>query len=304
MLATGTPAVPAERFEHEDRGLAVERLRFNLLANSSLVSGAATESIAIPQWLTVSGATNTVPIEMSTPIPHALATGDAVLIKGVLGNPAANGWWTVTATAERTFTLDGSAGSGNYSGGGSIFPASGQPPLPGARDASGNLPWTPWFSAPAVARETEFFEPTGEVSTLPRPEVPPVNSFLSQEVDGSLFHAGENLCLSIEARMPESAIGDQRLKMVVTAAFDRVRVYSATHPATLLTPEYKRIAICFRLDDDAMTEGGVLRVEFIDEHLRGIAKPMFWTRPMLNEGNAPAPWTPNVEPMTRVHAFR
>jgi hypothetical protein len=304
MLAMGTPVVPTERFEQEDRGLAVERLRFNLLANSSLVSGAATESIAIPQWMTVSGASNTVPIEMSTPIPHALATGDAVLIKGVLGNPAANGWWIVTATDERTFTLDGSAGSGNYSGGGSIFPAAGQPPLPGARDASGNLPWTPWFSAPAVALETEFFEPTGEISTLPEPAVPPVNSFLSQEVDGSLFHAGENLCLSIEARMPETALGDQRLKMVVTAAFNRVRVYSATHPAALLTPEYRRIALCFRLDDDATTEGGVVRVEFIDEHLRGIAKPMLWTRPMLSEGTTPAPWTPNVEPMTRVRAFR
>jgi hypothetical protein len=42
MLAMGTPVVPTERFEQEDRGLAVERLRFNLLANSSLVSGAAT----------------------------------------------------------------------------------------------------------------------------------------------------------------------------------------------------------------------------------------------------------------------
>lgn len=303
VLATGTPVVPAERLAPEDRGLPVERLRFNRLANSSLVGGAATGRTAIPQWMTVSGASSTVPIEMSTPIPHGLSTGDAVLIKGVLGNLAANGWWTVTATGERTFTLDGSSGSGSYSGGGSIFPAVGQPPLPGARDASGSVPWTPWFSAPAVALETEFFEPTGEVSTLPEPAVPPVNSFLAQEVDGSLFHAGENLCLSIEARMPETALGEQSLKMVVTAAFDGVRVYSATYPAELLTPEYRRIALCFRLDDDATTEGGVVRVEFIDEHLRGVAKPMFWARPMLSEGTAPGPWTPNVERMPRVHSF-
>jgi hypothetical protein len=104
--------------------------------------------------------------------------------------------------------------------------------------------------------------------------------------------------------MPETAQGDQRLKMVVTAAFGRVRVYTSTLPATLLTPEYQRIALCFRLDDDATTEGGVLRVEFIDEHLRGVAKPMFWTRPMLNEGTVPVPWTPNVEPVPRAVGFR
>jgi hypothetical protein len=304
MLAAGTPAVPAERFEHQDRGLVIERRPFNLLANSSLVSRATAENVPVPQWLSVSAASNTAPIELTTPIPHGLATGDAVLIEGIEGNVAANGLWTVTTTAEARFTLDGSAGSGAYAGGGAAFPTAGQPPPPGPRGDAGHPPWTPWFSLPASARATEFFEPTGEVSTLPVPEVPPVNSFLSQEVDGSLFHAGENLCLSIEARMPETAQGDQRLKMVVTAAFGRVRVYTSTLPATLLTPEYQRIALCFRLDDDATTEGGVLRVEFIDEHLRGVAKPMFWTRPMLNEGTVPVPWTPNVEPVPRAVGFR
>jgi len=301
-LAVLASPLLSEGLERDDRGLAVERLRFNLLANSALVSGAATDNLAIPQWLTVSGATNAAPIEIATPIPHSLATGDGVLVKGVLGNPAANGWWSVTVTGETTFTLDGSAGSGAYAGGGAVFPSAGQPPLPGARDASGEVPWTPWFSAPAVALESEFFQPTGEVLTLP--QIPPVNSFLAQEIDGSLLHAGENLCLSIEARMPETAIGDQRLKMIVMAAFRRARVYSATYPASLLTPEYQRIALCFRLDADAVTDGGALRVEFIDEHLRGIAKPMLWTRPMLNEGTAPGPWTSNVEPMPRVIGFR
>ncbi|HEY6065030.1 MAG TPA: hypothetical protein VIY96_02680 [Thermoanaerobaculia bacterium] len=292
----------AEGLDLEDRGLAVERLHFNLLSNSRLVSRASSDDVAIPQWMTVSGASSTAPIEVSTSIPHRLTTGDAVLIKGVLGNLAANGWWTVTVTGEKTFALDDSEGDGIYAGGGSVFPAAGQPPVPGAQDAAGDLPWTPWFSAPAVARETEFFQSTGEVYTFP--EVPPVNSFLSQEIDGSLFHAGENLCLSIEARMPVSAIGDQRLKMVVTAAFRRIRVYAATYPAALLTPEYQRIALCFRLDNDAVTAGGVLRVEFIDEHLRGIPKPMFWTRPMLNEGIAPAAWAPDTAPRTRTRAFR
>jgi hypothetical protein len=236
-----------------------------------------------------------------TPIEHRLTTGENVLVKGVLGNVAANGWWKVTVTSATTFTLDGSFGGGEYAGGGSVFPASGQPPPPGAEDASGDLPWTPWFSAPAVARETEFFQPNGEVFTFP--EVPPVNSFLSQEIDSSLFRPGQNLCLSIEARMPEPPLGDQRLKMVVTAAFAATTVYTRTFPASNLTPEYQRVALCFRLPF-AATDRGVLRVEFIDEHLRGIPKPMIWTRPLLNEGLAPSEWTPEVEPMARTLEFR
>ncbi|HEX9148760.1 MAG TPA: hypothetical protein VF958_06310 [Thermoanaerobaculia bacterium] len=301
LLAAAFAIVPSAAFS-EDLERQIDRIQFNLLANAALVSRATAGDIAVPQWLTVSFAGNATPIEVVTPIAHGLTTGDAVLIKGVLGNVAANGWWTITRTAETRFTLDGSAGNGEYGGGGAVFPAAGQPQPAGARGAGGELPWTPWFSAPAVARETEFFQPLGELSTFP--SVPPVNSFLSQEIDGSLFEPGEALCLSIEARMPESAIGDQRLKMVVTAALGPTRVYSTTFPATLLTPVYQRFALCFRLANDAVPRGGVLRVEFIDEHLQGIPKPMFWTRPMLNEGVAPAPWTASVEPRTRTRAFR
>ncbi|HEU5248991.1 MAG TPA: hypothetical protein VFW15_03320 [Thermoanaerobaculia bacterium] len=305
LVAASLAALPAGVFseiaERTDRSLPIERLRFNKLANSTLTSRAIDGNVAVPQWLTVAGAGNTTPIEVTTPIAHGLATGDEVLVKGVLGNVAANGWWTVTATGERTFTLDGSSGGGEYAGGGSIFPAAGQPPSPGTRDGAGSLPWTPWFSAPAVARETEFFQPTGEVYTFP--EIPPVNSFLSQEIDGSLFEPGQNLCLSIEARMPEAAIGDQRLKILVTAVLGSTRVYSVTFPASFVTPDYRRFSLCFRLDDGAVPSGGVMRVEFIDEHLRGIPKPMYWARPMLNEGIAPVDWTPEVEPMTRVRRF-
>lgn len=285
-----------------DRSLPIERIPFNLLANAALASRATAADVAIPQWLTISAVSNTTPIEVTTPIPHGLATGDAVLVKGVLGNEAANGWWTIAQTGDATFTLEGSAGDGEYSGGGAVFPSAGQPRPAGVRDARGDLPWTPWFSAPAVARETEFFQPTGEVLTFP--EGPPVNSFLSQEVDGSLFEPGQNLCLSIEARMPEAAIGDQRLKMVVTAALGSTRVYAATFSASLLTPVHQRFALCFRLGGEPIRPDGVLRVEFIDEHLGGVPKPMFWTRPMLNEGLAPAPWTASVAPRARARAFR
>jgi hypothetical protein len=289
--------------ERDVEALPIERLRFNLLANSALVSDAVEANVPLPQWVTISGVTNAAPIEVRTPIGHRLATGESVLVKGVLGNVAANGWWTVTVTSETTFTLDGSLGSGEFGGGGAVFPAAGQPPPPGAPDAEGDLPWTPWFSAPAVARETEFFQPNGEIFTFP--ETPPVNSFLTQEIDGSLFRPGESLCLSIEARMPEPPLGDQRLKMVVTAALGATSVYAGTYPAENLTPEYQRIGMCFRLPFGAITSGGVVRVEFIDEHLRGIPKPMIWARPLLNEGVLPGLWTPNVEPRApRTHAFR
>ena len=302
-------ALSARADDRDARTLPIERLRFNLLANSALASRAsdlgdvgADTNVPIPQWITISAASNATPIEVRTPIEHRLTTGENVLVKGVLGNVAANGWWKVTVTSDRTFTLDGSFGSGDYAGGGSVFPASGQPPPPGAEDAAGDLPWTPWFSAPAVARETEYFQPNGEVFTFP--EIPPVNSFLSQEIDASLFQPGQNLCLSIEARMPEPPIGDQRLKMVVTAAFRATTVYSRTYPAANLTADYQRVALCFRLPFDAVTDRGVLRVEFIDEHLRGIPKPMIWARPLLNEGLVPAEWTPEVEPMARKLPFR
>ena len=70
--------------ERRDRGLAVERLRFNLLANSSLASRATTENVPVPQWLSVSGASNTAPIELTTSIPHGLETGDAVLVEATV----------------------------------------------------------------------------------------------------------------------------------------------------------------------------------------------------------------------------
>ena len=301
IVAASPLLPPAAAGQSDGRALDIERITFNLLANAALTSRATDVDVPIPQWSTIAGASNTMPIEVRTPIPHGYATGDEVLVKGVQGNGAANGWWKVTATSETTFTLDGSAGVADYAGGGSVFPAAGQPSPPDARNRSGDMLWSPWFSAPAVARETEFFRPAGEVYTFPN--VPPVNSFLCQEVDGSLFRPGQNLCLSIEARMPEAPLGDQRLKLLVTAALGTVRVYSVTLPATLMTPDYQRFALCFRLEEGAITEGGVLRAEFIDEHLRGIPKPMFWTRPMLNEGLAPAPWTPTVGPKTRTHAF-
>jgi hypothetical protein len=296
-----------------DRTLGIERLHFNKLANSSFTSGAASVNLPLPQWFSVGGATNTAPIEIATLIPHGLAGGDTVVIKGIAGNTAANGWWTITVRTPTTFALEGSDGNGDYAGGGSVFPAAGQPPPPGPGDEQGQLPWTPWFSGPAAFPQSEFFRfdgglATGEIYTFPQlatvPEPTVVTSFASQEIDGSLFRPGESLCLSIEAKVTEPATNSQKLTMIVTAALGSVRVYQASFPGTQLTDQYQRFALCFALEGSALTEGGVVRVEFLDEMAR-FAPPraMIWRRPMLSEGTAPLPWTPSVEPLPRTHAF-
>jgi hypothetical protein len=59
----------------------------------------------------------TNPIKITSP-GHGLATGDRVYIQGVSGNLGANGVWTVTRTDQDNFTLDGSAATGNWTGGG------------------------------------------------------------------------------------------------------------------------------------------------------------------------------------------
>ena len=72
------------------------------------------------QPLTVSGATNSSPIEITTTAAHSLLTGDYVYIDGVLGNTAANGYWQIVKTGTNTFTLNTSTGSGAYTSGGNV----------------------------------------------------------------------------------------------------------------------------------------------------------------------------------------
>ena len=290
----------------------VGRPLFNKLANAGFVREVAAENAPLPQWLVVSGASNTSPIEIATPIPHGLETGDTVVIRGVFGNTSANGWWTVTIRTPASFAIDDSAGNGPYGGGGSIFPADGQPP-PGPSNDAGELGWTPWFSAPASIPQSEFFRfdaagATGEVYTFPQlptmPEPTPVTSFAQQEIDGSHFQPGERLCLSIDAKVAAPASDRQKLTLIVTAAFNAVRVYRVTFPGSQLTDQYRRYSLCFALDSNAVTEAGVVRVEFLNELPRGTPpQAMFWTRPMLSEGFEPAPWTASVEPTPRKHAF-
>ena len=184
---------------------------------------------------------------------------------------------------------------------GSVFPADGQPTPPGPSNDAGELAWTPWFSVPAAIPPSEFFrfdggQPTGEISSFPQlatmPEPTPVTSFASQEIDGSLFHPGEALCLSVDAKVAGPATDRQKLTLIATAAFNATRVYRVSFPGSQLTDQYRRFNLCFVLDANAVSDGGVLRVEFLNEMERNaVPQTMFWTRPMLAEGFDPAPWT-------------
>lgn len=68
----------------------------------------------------VVGATNASPIVITTSDEHGYETGDIVRVRDVEGNDGANGSWTVTVTGDATLALDGSAGSGAYTGGGTV----------------------------------------------------------------------------------------------------------------------------------------------------------------------------------------
>jgi hypothetical protein len=70
--------------------------------------------------LTIIGASDASPIAVDTATPHGLQTGEQVTISGVAGNTAANGTFTVTVTGPSSLTLDGSAGSGAWTSGGSV----------------------------------------------------------------------------------------------------------------------------------------------------------------------------------------
>lgn len=66
---------------------------------------------------TITNASNATPIVI-TSASHGLNTGTRVTISGVNGNTAANGTFTITQIDANTFSLNGSAGNGAYTSGG------------------------------------------------------------------------------------------------------------------------------------------------------------------------------------------
>ena len=67
---------------------------------------------------TITGATNASPIVITTDGPNVFWNGATLVIHGVTGNTAANGTWAITPLTSTTFSLNGSAGNGAYTGGG------------------------------------------------------------------------------------------------------------------------------------------------------------------------------------------
>jgi hypothetical protein len=86
---------------------------------------------------TITGASNTSPITITTASPHGYVSGAQVAISGVGGNTAANGTFTIAVTSPTTFTLAGSAGNAAWTTGGTaVASLSGNPIIPQSSSAS------------------------------------------------------------------------------------------------------------------------------------------------------------------------
>lgn len=81
-------------------------------------TGAATIAAANFVGGSITAASNSSPIAITTASAHGLTTGQTINIAGVLGNTAANGFFTVTVSTATTFLLNNSTGSGAYTSGG------------------------------------------------------------------------------------------------------------------------------------------------------------------------------------------
>ncbi|EMI18271.1 BNR repeat-containing protein, partial [Rhodopirellula maiorica SM1] len=77
----------------------------------------------------ITGATNATPIVI-TSANHGLVSGSYVVIDGVAGNTAANGFYRVTRLTDNTFSLDNSSGNGDYVSGGTWSEVTGPNPRP------------------------------------------------------------------------------------------------------------------------------------------------------------------------------
>jgi hypothetical protein len=77
-------------------------------------------SIATSGAGAITGATNASPIVI-TQAAHGKATNDYVMVSGVGGNLAANGYWQITVVDGNNYQLNGSLGSAAYTSGGTAY---------------------------------------------------------------------------------------------------------------------------------------------------------------------------------------
>jgi len=72
----------------------------------------------VASTLTITDATNTAPIVITTQQNHLLLDGAVVEVSGVGGNTAANDFWNITKISDKEFSLDNSTGNAAYTTGG------------------------------------------------------------------------------------------------------------------------------------------------------------------------------------------
>lgn len=90
-------------------------LQQNFAAGTSTVQADTVRGVkAAPPVMAITGANNANPLKI-TCVNHGFATGDQVVITGVLGNANANGRWTITKVDANNFTLNGRTGVGGGS---------------------------------------------------------------------------------------------------------------------------------------------------------------------------------------------
>ena len=123
------------------------------------VRDALAKAVATTQ-LTLVAVTNAhvAPIVVTTAVPHGLQTGDRVYVNGVGGNTNANNLFDITVGSDpRSFSLNGSTGNGDWTGGGT---------------ATANLEATiETIVVAALAAETEV---AADVVTSVLSEIPPL----------------------------------------------------------------------------------------------------------------------------------
>ena len=91
-------------------------LAISAVGGGVLLFPEGTYSIKPPGKTSITGATNATPIVIAA--TTSFATGQSVIVYGVGGNTAANGTWIVTNVDATHFSLNGSAGNGAYTSGG------------------------------------------------------------------------------------------------------------------------------------------------------------------------------------------
>jgi len=146
---------------------------------TTLGNGTYTSGGTVNGSLTVTAATNTTPIYITTSTPHGLSDGNVATITGVGGNTAANGTWKITSFGANDFSI-APYGNGAYTSGGTAI-----------GDLIGFLgtPTSP-TSAPLYTEGAGYITPVALNATVS------VSSVVMKVLGHGLFSGGNNSTIS------------------------------------------------------------------------------------------------------------